>query len=287
MESIIDNIWANPESLIAIGAILVAAIAAYIYTQNEWVEVKNFSIVIPNLPKSFEGFKIVQVSDTQFPHNAGSVKSLVSLIKKQKPDLIVMTGDMIDRRGRDLEKDGTLLFCHELVKISDVYAITGNHEYTSPLYEEWKTLVIKSGMRLLLNEYTILERDKDRIALLGLDVDVPYHEDLFQLDLNEIKEMPRILLSHKPNLYKSFESDKNAIQPHLVLSGHAHGGQFRIPFWRGLYSPDQGVLPKYTNGLYTLKNKVIMLVSRGMGNSSFPFRLNNRPHMPVVILKST
>jgi predicted MPP superfamily phosphohydrolase len=287
MKSIIDSIMANPGNSVALGAILIAVIAAYIYIQNEWVEVKVYRIEIPKLPKSFAGFKIVQVSDTQFPHNAAGVNSLLTLIKKQNPDLIVMTGDMIDRRGRDLEKDGTLAFCHELVKISDVYVITGNHEYTSPLFEEWKTLVIKSGMRLLLNEYTILERDKDRIALLGLDVDVPYHEDLFQLDLNEIREMPRILLSHKPNLYKSFESDKNAIRPHLVLSGHAHGGQFRIPFWRGLYSPDQGVLPKYTNGFYTLENNVTMLVSRGLGNSSFPFRLNNRPHMPVIILKNT
>lgn len=287
MKSLIDSIMANPGNSVALGAIMIVVIAAYIYVQNEWIEVKMYKIKIPKLPTLFEGFKIVQVSDTQFPHNASNVMGLLALIKKQNPDLIVVTGDMIDRRGRDLEKDGTVAFCHELVKICDVYAITGNHEYTSPLYEEWKTLITKCGIRLLLNEYTILERDNDRIALLGLDIDVPYHEDQFQSDLYEIRGIPRILLSHKPNLNKSFESDKNAIRPHLVLSGHAHGGQFRIPFWRGLYSPDQGVLPKYTNGLYALENNVTMLVSRGLGNSSFPFRLNNRPHMPVIILKST
>lgn len=276
---------ADPLYLIVIGFLLVAIVACYIYLQNEWVEIEKLRIDVPLLPATFEGFRIVQISDTQFPHNASSIKKLLALIKRQKPDLIVMTGDMIDRRGRDLVKDGTVEFCCELVKISKVYAVTGNHEYTSPIYEEWKTLVRKSGIQLLINEHTVLEKNNDKIALLGLDVDVPYHEALFRTDLNEVKEMPRILLSHKPNLNKSFESDKNCIRPHLVITGHAHGGQFRIPFWRGLYSPDQGVLPRYTSGLYQLKNNVLMLVSRGLGNSNFPFRLNNRPHMPVVILK--
>ncbi|MDF2558270.1 MAG: ykuE1 [Bacillales bacterium] len=285
MKLIINNYMANPTDLILIGVICGAIIAGYIYLQNEWVEVEKYKIGFPNLPKSFEGFKIVHVSDTQFPYNASSTRNLLALIRKQKPDLIVMTGDMIDRRGRDLVEDGTVEFCRELVKISEVYAITGNHEYTSPLYEEWKNLVKSSGICLLINEHVIFEKNNEKIALLGLDVDVPFHEDLFRTDLNEVKDMPRILLSHKPNLNKSFESDKNSIRPHLVLSGHAHGGQFRVPFWRGLYSPDQGVLPKYTFGLYQLKNNVRMLVSRGLGNSSFPFRLNNRPHMPVIILK--
>lgn len=286
MKSIIDNYIANTADLILLGVILVAIIVCYIYLQNEWIEVEEFRIGFPNLPKSFDGYRIVQVTDTQFPHNSSSPKKLLALIKKQKPDLIVMTGDMIDRRGRDLVKDGTVEFCRELVKISDIYAVTGNHEYTSPIYEQWKTLVKKTGIHLLMNEHKIIEKNNEKIALLGLDVDVPYHEDLFRTNLNEIKEMPRILLSHKPNLNKSFESDKNSIRPHLVMSGHAHGGQFRIPFWRGLYSPDQGILPKYTFGVYRLKNNVLMLVSRGLGNSSFPFRLNNRPHLPVVILKS-
>lgn len=276
---------ANATDLILLGVILVAIFAYYIYLQNEWIEVEEFSIGIPNLPKEFEDFRIVQVADTQFPYNTSNIKKLLTLIKKQNPDLIVMTGDMIDRRGKDLVKDGTVKFCHELVKISDIYAVTGNHEYTSPIYEEWKTLVKKAGIHLLVNEHRILHKNNKKIALLGLDVDVPYHEDLFRTNLNEVKEMPRILLSHKPNLNKSFESDKNSIRPHLVMSGHAHGGQFRIPFWRGLFSPDQGILPKYTYGVYRLKNNVLMLVSRGLGNSSFPFRLNNRPHMPVVILK--
>lgn len=285
MKSILVNCMEYPNDFILIGVILGVIIAVYIYLQNEWIEIEKYRIFLPNLPKSFEDFRIVQVSDTQFPHNASSIKILLALIKKQKPDVIVMTGDMIDRRSRDLVKDGTTEFCRELVKICKVYAVTGNHEYTSPIYEEWKKLVNNSGIRLLMNEHIVLEKNNEKIAFIGLDVDVPYHEDLIQTDLNEIKKFTRILLSHKPNLNKSFESDKNSIRPHLVLSGHAHGGQFRIPFWRGLFSPDQGVLPKYTVGLYRLKNNVLMLVSRGLGNSSFPFRLNNRPHLPVIILK--
>lgn len=96
-----------------------------------------------------------------------------------------------------------------------------------------------------------------------------------------------ILLAHRPELFVSYSSTINSINPNIVFSGHAHGGQFRIPILnKGVIAPNQGLFPKYTSGVYT-NNNVKMIVSRGLGNSIIPIRINNRPHLPIIELLGT
>lgn len=98
--------------------------------------------------------------------------------------------------------------------------------------------------------------------------------------------MPKILLAHRPEGFSTYSSDSFSIKPDLVFSGHAHGGQFRIPISnKGIVAPNQGFFPKYTSGLYASNNGVQMIVSRGLGNSIIPIRINNRPHLPIIELK--
>lgn len=140
-------------------------------------------------------------------------------------------------------------------------------------------------MLVVENSIEIYEKEGSVIAVMGLKDGYSYTQEHFD-DLEMARGILRILLAHRPELFFSYHSDTNEIKPDLVLCGHAHGGQFRIPFVdRGLVAPNQGLFPRYTSGLYASGNGVRMVVSRGLGNSIIPVRLNNRPHLPVINLQ--
>ena len=151
--------------------------------------------------------------------------------------------------------------------------------------------MIEIGVTVLEDKSISLEKSGEDITLMGVD-DPSFitdyllgdDEEVMQDKLSELKSENSytILLSHRPELFKIYvENDID-----LVLSGHAHGGQFRLPFVDGLYAPNQGLFPEYDSGLYTEEN-TNMIVSRGIGNSLFPFRFNNRPEVILVKLKKT
>jgi len=197
-------------------------------------------------------------------------------------DFIVMTGDIIDRSA-DLKTCGLDKLCKGLSDIAKTYAVTGNHEYWNGNVEKWNYILTQCHVDVVDDTIAFYTKNDKRIAVMGLSDDEKYTPVNFK-DIQTAKDIPLILLAHRPELFNSYSSNLNYIKPKLVLCGHAHGGQFRLPFLnQGIVAPDQGFLPQYTSGLYT-NNNVEMIVSRGLGNSIIPIRINNRPDLPIIEL---
>ncbi|GHU86508.1 phosphoesterase [Clostridia bacterium] len=242
------------------------------------------------IPSAFDGFKILQVSDLHNKQFGKNQSRLVKKISSITPDIIVITGDLVDSYHTEISKAMKLI--DEIIKLAPVYYVPGNHEARDSIYEKIKPLLIASGVHVLFNKSEVFEKANQHIGICGLaDPDFldsrNYKQQLCE-NLNTLKNLAveskirfNILLAHDPSFFKIYDKPGFA----LVFSGHAHGGQFRIPFWRGLYAPGQGLFPKYTSGLHQLKN-TSMVISRGLGNSSFPLRLFNFPELVVISLKS-
>ena len=242
------------------------------------------------IPAAFSGFRIAQVSDL---HNAEFGKNnaeLLKLLSESRPDIIVITGDLIDANHTDV---GIALgFAQESVRIAPTYYVTGNHEAASPQYDTLKAGLEEAGVIVLEDEAVSLERNGETITLLGLgDPDFTVKGDMFgetsAMVSTKLKNLDdgeggyTILLSHRPELFETYVN----CGIDLVFAGHAHGGQFRLPFIGGVIAPNQGLFPKYDAGLYT-DGGTNMVVSRGIGNSIIPLRFNNRPEIVLVELNA-
>ena len=266
--------------------------ALFIWTiwGNTALTVSNIKISSSHIPAAFSGFRIAQVSDL---HNAEFGKNnteLLKLLSESRPDIIAITGDLIDANHTDV---GIALgFAQESVRIAPTYYATGNHEAASPQYDTLKAGLEEAGFIVLEDEAVSLERNGETITLLGLgDPDFTVKGDMFGetsamvstklRNLIDDESRYTILLSHRPELFETYTD--GGID--LVFSGHAHGGQFRLPFIGGLAAPNQGLFPQYDAGLYT-DGGTSMVVSRGIGNSIIPFRFNNRPEIVLVELNA-
>jgi len=266
--------------------IALVLLVAWTVWGNTALEVNTYTIVSNRLPSGFSGFRIAQVSDLHNAEFGDDNENLLSMLRETEPDIIVITGDMVDSYHADI--DIALRFAENATKIAPCYYVAGNHEARIAEYEDIKTGLETAGVIVLENERIELERNGETILLIGVD-DPSFQTDYLTGDsaavmsgtLNRLAENDAytILLSHRPELFDIY----NAHGIDLVFSGHAHGGQFRLPFLGGVVAPNQGLFPKYDSGLYT-QGDTNMLVSRGIGNSIFPIRFNNRPEIILVEL---
>lgn len=250
-------------------------------------------IKLSNLPDSFSGYKIIQLSDLHSQEFKGRNQNLITEIVNRNPDIILMTGDMINAKNDDGE------VCIRLVKklnrIFPIYYILGNHELKINNYrlEKYLNSLTDLGVVVIENSKVIMKKNKEYINLYGLSLDLSYYWNLHKKDRTEILKCNYInnhigkpnnndfnlLLVHNPkffNTYTEWGAD-------LVLSGHVHGGIVRLPFVGGLLSPDRNFFPKYDAGLYE-NGEGKMLVSRGLGNSTINFRLFNNPEIIEIVL---
>lgn len=274
--------------IISLIVILLLFCGFYLYFQNTALQVTKFFIVDSKIPKSFNNYRIIQLSDF---HNTTSKKltnQLVEEITKEEPNIIVITGDLIDSRRTNV--DVAIDFLGKIKDIAPIYYVSGNHESRISEYETLKKEMNDLGINLLDNEVIEIQKKDDIINLIGIDD--PSFSNTIEVDDCEIIEdqiksvnydenFYTILLSHRPEAFKTYVNENI----NLIFSGHAHGGQIRLPFIGGIFVPNQGFFPKYTSGKYEEKNTT-MIVSRGIGNSLFPFRINNRPELIVVELKN-
>lgn len=265
--------------------LFIALTAVFLYCQNNLIETTYFSFSSQKLPESFDGFRIVQVSDL---HNKSFGKENAVLLKKienEKPDVIFITGDIVDSRHTDFAV--SLRFASECVRVSPTYYVSGNHEHRFDNAEEMFEALKNIGVTVLENEKAEIKRGENKITLYGLSAK---QEDGFLGDYSsQIKALCNekddngfsVLLAHYPQYLSNYAQAGFD----LVFSGHAHGGQFRIPFTnQGLFAPDQGFFPQYTGGEY-IENDTVMILSRGLGNSLIPLRLFDRPQLICVTLK--
>lgn len=242
-----------------------------------------------NLPDSFDGFRIAHISDLHNTEFGRNNEKLLSLLRDAKPTIIAITGDMID--SRDTKVEIALEFAREAVTIAPCYYVTGNHESRVPEYRTLKEGLLSLGVSVLEDASARIQRSGESITVLGVQ-DPSFQTSYLFGDANSVMEqklstlMPEentftLLLSHRPELFEVYAE----AGVDLTLSGHAHGGQFRIPFLGGLVAPNQGFFPEYDAGLYT-RGSTNMVVSRGLGNSIIPLRINNRPEVVLIELDS-
>ena len=250
---------------------------------NKALEVNTYTISSNRLPKAFDGFTIAHISDF---HNTNIKDKVLDKLDDTNVDIIVITGDIID--SRNTQPEIALEFVEELVKIAPCYYVSGNHEGRIDVYPAFKEDMKDLGVHVLEDECIEIKKENDVISLIGVDdpsfqTDYLFGDDVTVMStkLDQLKnEQYTILLSHRPELFDVYvEYDMD-----VVFSGHAHGGQFRLPFIGGLVAPNQGLFPKYDAGLF-VEDKTHMIVSKGIGNSIIPMRFNNRPEVIVVKLQ--
>lgn len=257
---------------------------------NTALQVTEIRVQSDKIPQNFSGYRIVQVSDL---HNATFGKDnhrLVTELKSSRPDIIVLTGDLVDRNRTNVEV--AVSFAEKAAEIAPTYYITGNHEALISSFEELEFSLVQAGVTVLRNQQVTLTKGDEAIQLIGLEDPgfTATREILEQIPqtitdtltpLREETDGYTVLLAHRPEYVDAYA----AAGVDLVLSGHAHGGQIRLPFAGGLVAPGQGIFPDYDAGLYTVE-QTQLVVSRGLGNSIFPLRVNNPPEIVVVTLAS-
>ena len=266
-------------ALAAVGTAAAAAAVPYFHRQNTEVTAVHYTFRSAKVKGALEGFRITQISDLHNREFGRDNCRLLALTEAQLPDLLVITGDLMDSYHTDLDR--ALNSAGRLARIAPCYYVTGNHEQRMSLRRqtEFYRALAAAGVVVLRNEAVTLGMGES-FRLLGVDCNQGRTDALLRLMADRSADELDILLSHKPHYAQYYE--RAGVD--LVLTGHAHGGQWRLPGVGAIYAPGQGLLPKYTAGMYRL-GKTVMCVSRGLGNSSFPLRLENKPELVTVTLR--
>lgn len=280
---------------LVVTGVIVLLVGLYLYRQNYIHKINSYDIFIPNLHTSLKGKKIVFISDTHFRENVSHffIDRLLTEIEKMGPDLILFGGDIVHIVSSDQVIEHTKDFFSQLTMIAPTYVVYGNHDLNSDRKKEITETLQRVGATLLDNEATWVSFDDSETGfwLMGLNEymsSISIKQDaLSKIKLPEVnKNAPRILLAHYPHFFEKYLVDESK-RPHLTLSGHAHGGQAILPIIGGLFAPGQGFNPYYDFGLFTSEKypDSRLIISHGLGNSSFPFRINNRPEIVTIKFK--
>ena len=260
--------------------IIVIAVVVANVISNHKIYISEYEICTDKISSSL---KIVQISDL---HNRDWGENLSEKIRKQEPDIIAVTGDLIDANHTNIDIAMDLI--EDIKSIAPIYYVSGNHEAWSNQYKELKERLLSAGVIVLDDEHCHFEKDKTVYNIIGLsdlsfedqDLSKSMIEDVIFAKIEQLKDSNyNIVLCHRPEIFDVYVKS----EVDCVLSGHAHGGQFRLPFIGGIIAPDQGIFPTYTKGVYAEQN-THMIVSAGLGNSIIPVRIFNPPELVVITL---
>ena len=277
-----------------VAALLVALLGAALFFrwQNDSIQVERFECVSAKIPAAFDGFVVVCVADLHEKEFGPNNARLFAKIRAANPDVIAISGDLLI--DPPLNVEFARLFVAEAAKIAPVYYVSGNHEAIAPTQTEYLPFVKaleEAGATVLDGEKVELKRGASSIVVAGvadpiLELKVDRRLTSEQIIAEKLRRAPPderfyLLISHRPELAELYA--KHGVD--LALTGHAHGGQIRLPFVGGLAAPNQGIFPRYDAGAYRIGDSTT-IVSRGLGPSIFPTRLFNRPHLVVCELKT-
>ncbi len=252
------------------------------------LEVTHYAPEFDTLPDAFDGYTIAHISD----YHCDNVPGVETEIRNEAPDIIVCTGDMADDKGSYAP---AIRLLERLCAIAPVYMVTGNHDLWRVDYTEFLAECENAGAKYLHNERVILEKGNERISLSGIDDPFVCDRDKVTAAIEKsVSKLGRydgfeVLLFHRANMLDIFR----ARGYDLILSGHMHGGQFRMPVTKnGVCAPKSSIkvggnafFPQYCGGYYTL-GKTQMIVNRGLGNPMIIPRLFNRPEITMIKLKN-
>ena len=255
-------------SLGILGGVLLIVLLCWL--GNNLIFTTRYQIDIKGLEREV---KIVQVSDLHGKSFGKNNCKLVEKIVKERPDFIAVTGDII-HKYTEKNKRVALGLISSLAEVAPVVYIAGNHELRNKGYRFFRRDLIEAGAQVL-DDCPLNICD---LTVVGLKCSSLKNDKIFAITPKD--EGVKILLAHMPQFIERYAK----VGYDIVLCGHAHGGQWRIPFThRGIYSPGQGLFPKYTEGVHTC-GKTKMVISRGLGNSEFPVRLFNNPELVTINL---
>lgn len=281
---------------LVLAALALALLAALLLAGNAWANARVWNARVEirdeKIPAAFDGFVLCQVSDVHNEARGEGNAALLRALREAAPDLICITGDFLDSRRTDL--DFALELAGQLAEIAPAVYVTGNHEARRMDLSALEAGLAARGVQVLRDGWMPLARGGEEIALLGLDdpgfaagEDWTLAEGLDQTQarlsalLAQAGDRFSLVLSHRPELLPAY-AEAGA---DLVLSGHAHGGQVRLPGIGGLFAPGQGILPRLTSGVHA-RGETRLVVSRGLGNSAFPLRVFNPPEIVTVTLRA-
>lgn len=290
MKGLFDGMKTYQEKRGVIGGAVRAV--STVFPENYLLRTSRYRIVSGKIPAAFDGFRIVQISDLHGCRFGKENRRLLAKIDAEKPDLVVMTGDIADRRTKDYEP--IYRFAKTLCGEYPVYFVYGNHEQELSCLKRRTFLdgLRGQGVRILDNETERLKRGGEAVALCGTRIPLRYYrwnrhgksrpalcaEEMERL-LGECGPEYTILLAHNPLFFEAYAfwgAD-------LTLSGHIHGGMICLPHFGGLLSPERSFFPRYSAGLFRIGERC-MAVSRGLGRGP---RVNNRPEIVSLILCRT
>ncbi len=281
--------------VIIVGLVLCILFFIELYRAHNDIQISKYTIQDTKIGKAFQGYQILQLSDLHGKFFGKQNLKLVQMIRKIHPDIIVMTGDMINGRVKS-DSGSVFSLLKGLSGEFPVYFVKGNHEIYLPekQQETLEALLQEKQVHVLNNEKSVLEKEEEHINLYGMWCDLKYYvrqddgkKHQFTLEHLE-KSMKKsaisseefnILLAHNPNFihaYAKWGAD-------VTLSGHIHGGMIRLPLIGGIFSPDTILFPKYSAGHYEVDGKHL-IVSRGLSRGARGFRLFNRPEMIMIEL---
>jgi uncharacterized protein len=255
----------------AVSAALVIGAVFYLWFENI-PAIKMAEIAVSG---DFPGMRIVQISDG---HGRLLPKRIVDSIRSFSPDMIALTGDMIDKSTVDAES--VVLSIKSLSEIAPTFFVPGNHERANPKGESFIKLMEKSGINVLLNDADeVILNGKDTVIVCGVD-DINFNLDDIYKSVST-KERCDILLSHSPAIWKKISD----ISIPLILAGHTHGGQARIPFFGAVFLPDGNIPPDLIKGV-SVREENTFHVSVGFGTSVIPLRIMNRAEINLITIVS-
>ncbi len=259
---------------------VVALFICFFWYENHHLTVTTYTYQSEKTDADLNGYRIVQISDLHNAEFGHDNRKLLKKISELEPDIIVITGDIVDSNHTDIQT--SVSFVKQAVLISDVYYVTGNHEYwlTKDDQAELFNGIEQTGAVILNNECVDISVGESGFCLIGLDDNSLSNGTLDHLISEIDDEKLSVVLAHEPQYLSKYSS----AGCDLVLTGHAHGGQFILPFVGAIVAPDQGFFPEYTSGKHQEKDTT-MYISRGLGNSIIPVRLFNDPEIVCVDLQ--
>ena len=276
------RIWRKRGALLLTGAAALCMGAAWAWQRD--LTVTEYEVELPVGLEGLDGMKLVQIADL---HSADFRGQLEGALGALAPDMIVITGDLVNREDRDLGR--ALSLAAAAAKTAPTYFTPGNHEADNPCYSELKDGLKEAGVVVLEHQAATLEWNGALVNVIGME-DLTFHLEGREAAQRELPGQVQslcaegafnILLSHRPSLMEEYAGSG----ADLVFSGHAHGGQVRLPLAGPLFAPDEGILPRYTDGVYSA-GRTQVVVSRGLGNGTpFP-RLWNGPELVLVTLRA-
>ncbi len=262
---------------------LFALAAGFVYWQNFTLQVETVELFFESLPPQFDGLRVAELSDLHGRSFGKNNVRLLRTLQKARPDMICICGDLFDEKT-DLTMLEPLLT--GLTDIAPVYYVTGNHEWQVKNLREILQKMRAWGVTVLENEERVLSRGGAEMVVAGV------HDPCGPYDMKTPAALVRELRSAQGNDFILMLSHRNdeltmwsQLGVQLVLSGHCHGGVVRLPFVGGVFGTRRELFPEYDAGVYR-QDGTTLFVSRGLGYTNVHFRLFNRPHVPIMILRS-